>query len=63
MFVTVPFIIMLLILLLICMFDTIAQEIPLQRIDFYGRELWIKRLDLVHPYISGNKFYKLKYNF
>ena len=45
------------------MFDTIAQEIPLQRIDFYGRELWIKRLDLVHPYISGNKFYKLKYNF
>ncbi len=33
---------MCLILLLICMFDTIAQEIPLQRIDFYGRELWIK---------------------
>ena len=54
---------MCLILLLICMFDTIAQEMPLQRIDFYGRELWIKRLDLVHPNISGNKFYKLKYNF
>ncbi|WP_180168880.1 1-aminocyclopropane-1-carboxylate deaminase/D-cysteine desulfhydrase [Acinetobacter sp. YH12021] len=45
------------------MFNNIAQEVPLQRIDFYGRELWIKRLDLVHPYISGNKFYKLKYNF
>ncbi len=54
---------MCLILLLICMFNNIAQEVPLQRIDFYGRELWIKRLDLVHPYISGNKFYKLKYNF
>lgn len=27
-----------------------------------GIELAIKRLDLVHPSISGNKFYKLKYN-
>jgi D-cysteine desulfhydrase len=45
------------------MFDAIAQEIPLQRIYVHGRELWIKRLDLVHPHISGNKFYKLKYNF
>lgn len=27
-----------------------------------GVELAIKRLDLVHPLISGNKFYKLKYN-
>ncbi|WP_269914933.1 1-aminocyclopropane-1-carboxylate deaminase/D-cysteine desulfhydrase [Acinetobacter sp. HY1485] len=25
-------------------------------------QLDIQRLDLVHPYISGNKFYKLKYN-
>ena len=25
-------------------------------------QLSIKRLDLIHPYISGNKFYKLKYN-
>lgn len=45
------------------MFDAFAQEIPLQRIYVHGRELWIKRLDLVHPHISGNKFYKLKYNF
>lgn len=27
-----------------------------------GIELAIKRLDLVHPAISGNKFFKLKYN-
>ncbi|MDF2158940.1 pyridoxal-phosphate dependent enzyme [Algoriphagus sp. CAU 1675] len=27
-----------------------------------GLELVIKRLDLVHPEVSGNKFYKLKYN-
>lgn len=45
------------------MFDAFAAEIPLQRIYVHGRELWIKRLDLVHPHISGNKFYKLKYNF
>ena len=25
-------------------------------------QLSIKRLDLIHPHISGNKFYKLKYN-
>lgn len=25
-------------------------------------QLSIKRIDLIHPYISGNKFYKLKYN-
>ncbi|WP_057938873.1 1-aminocyclopropane-1-carboxylate deaminase/D-cysteine desulfhydrase [Algoriphagus resistens] len=27
-----------------------------------GLELAVKRLDLVHPAISGNKFFKLKYN-
>lgn len=25
-------------------------------------EFWVKRLDLVHPKVSGNKFFKLKYN-
>ena len=25
-------------------------------------ELYIKREDLIHPFISGNKFRKLKYN-
>ncbi|MHA7131276.1 1-aminocyclopropane-1-carboxylate deaminase/D-cysteine desulfhydrase [Algoriphagus namhaensis] len=27
-----------------------------------GVEVWIKRLDQIHPKVSGNKFYKLKYN-
>ncbi|MFN2261590.1 MAG: 1-aminocyclopropane-1-carboxylate deaminase/D-cysteine desulfhydrase [Psychroflexus sp.] len=27
-----------------------------------GIELWIKREDLIHPFVSGNKFRKLKYN-
>ena len=40
---------------------------PLQRItDKFisdsGIELYIKRLDLIHPEISGNKWFKLKYN-
>ncbi|MGD0959140.1 MAG: pyridoxal-phosphate dependent enzyme [Methylomonas sp.] len=39
---------------------------PLQRIsepliDHAGLELWIKRDDLLHPVISGNKWRKLKY--
>jgi 1-aminocyclopropane-1-carboxylate deaminase len=39
---------------------SINQKIP---IDFpHGIELYIKREDLLHPIISGNKFRKLKYN-
>ncbi|MFZ6847538.1 1-aminocyclopropane-1-carboxylate deaminase/D-cysteine desulfhydrase [Undibacterium sp. RuRC25W] len=37
---------------------------PCQRINsilFPGIELWIKRDDLLHPQVSGNKFRKLKY--
>ena len=45
------------------MFDTIAQNIPDQQINFHDITLIIRRLDLVHPQISGNKFFKLKYNF
>ena len=44
------------------MFDQIAQTIPYQQITVEGFEVSIKRLDLVHPHISGNKFFKLKYN-
>ena len=44
------------------MFDQIAQAIPTQSIEYLGVKLHIKRLDLVHPQISGNKFFKLKYN-
>jgi len=29
---------------------------------FKGVELWIKRDDLIHPHISGNKLYKLNYH-
>ncbi len=44
-----------------------AQPTPVQEIhdavlDKAGVRLLIKRLDLVHPLISGNKWYKLKYN-
>lgn len=44
------------------MFDNLAQHIPTQRIRYLGVNISIKRLDLIHPYISGNKFFKLKYN-
>lgn len=44
------------------MFDEIAQSIPTQIIEYEGVSLHIKRLDLIHAQISGNKFFKLKYN-
>lgn len=44
------------------MFNDLAQHIPTQVIDYLGVSIHIKRLDLVHPSISGNKFFKLKYN-
>lgn len=44
------------------MFDTIAQNIPHQQIEYRNVRITVKRLDLVHPHISGNKFFKLKYN-
>lgn len=53
-------------------FDVIGQEFmqfiqavsPLQNIQsalFPGLNLWVKRDDLLHPEVSGNKFRKLKY--
>jgi 1-aminocyclopropane-1-carboxylate deaminase len=45
------------------MFDAIAKNIPYHQINILGVDITIKRLDLVHPQISGNKFFKLKYNF
>ncbi len=45
------------------MFDHIAQPVSYQHIAPPSLvHLDIKRLDLVHPQISGNKFFKLKYN-
>lgn len=48
------------------MFDTsnsILQKVDLS--SFIGEEctVWIKRDDLIHPEVSGNKWRKLKYNF
>ncbi len=45
----------------------VSEKIPLERIsnDFIsssGVHLYVLRLDKVHPQISGNKWYKLKYN-
>ncbi|AYO55368.1 1-aminocyclopropane-1-carboxylate deaminase/D-cysteine desulfhydrase [Acinetobacter wuhouensis] len=46
------------------MFDQIAQAIPYQTIQVdSSTHIAIKRLDQIHPQISGNKFFKLKYNF
>lgn len=45
------------------MFDEIAQTVNEQQIEYLGVPLTIKRLDQIHPQISGNKFFKLKYNF
>ncbi|WP_276498770.1 1-aminocyclopropane-1-carboxylate deaminase/D-cysteine desulfhydrase [Pontibacter litorisediminis] len=43
------------------------KEAPLQKLEDellleQGVELWVKREDLLHPHISGNKWRKLKYN-
>lgn len=45
----------------------IPQSISTQKINYplwvnRNIEVWVKRLDQVHPLASGNKFFKLKYN-
>lgn len=42
--------------------STPLQKIEDSSIQSFGINLYVKRLDLNHPYISGNKWYKLKYN-
>jgi 1-aminocyclopropane-1-carboxylate deaminase len=47
--------------------SSIFASPPIQQIDStiaraFDVELYVLRLDLVHPLISGNKWYKLKYN-
>lgn len=47
------------------LFDTsqsILQEIRLDPADFENVRLFVKRDDLIHPEVSGNKWRKLKYN-
>ena len=46
------------------MFDQIAQSVAYQKLDLDAAvSVTVKRLDQIHPQISGNKFFKLKYNF
>ncbi|PQB08851.1 1-aminocyclopropane-1-carboxylate deaminase [Polaribacter filamentus] len=42
--------------------ETQNQQVFLPILEEKKVELFIKREDLIHPYISGNKFRKLKYN-
>jgi 1-aminocyclopropane-1-carboxylate deaminase len=41
--------------------SSILTKIDDSLLDSYGVQLWIKRDDLLHPVISGNKWRKLKY--
>ncbi|WP_168188113.1 1-aminocyclopropane-1-carboxylate deaminase/D-cysteine desulfhydrase [Hahella sp. CCB-MM4] len=38
------------------------HSVPLSDVNRFGHELYVVRGDLTHPEISGNKWYKLKYN-
>jgi len=42
--------------------ESVNQEIDLSLFSIYNYALVIKREDLIHPEISGNKYRKLKYN-
>ncbi|HET8859305.1 1-aminocyclopropane-1-carboxylate deaminase/D-cysteine desulfhydrase [Marivirga sp.] len=39
------------------------QDVPIQRVEFGGLIFDVLRLDKIHEGASGNKFFKLKYNF
>lgn len=38
------------------------HRLPVPLFEKRGLELWVKREDLIHPEVSGNKWRKLKYN-
>lgn len=42
--------------------DIPILEIDLSKFDVFNHSLFLKREDLLHPFVSGNKFRKLKYN-
>lgn len=42
-------------------FETPVQRLLLPAFDAKGLEVWVKRDDMIHPFISGNKWRKLKY--
>ncbi|HET9052620.1 MAG TPA: pyridoxal-phosphate dependent enzyme, partial [Cyclobacteriaceae bacterium] len=41
---------------------TPLQNMKAELFDRWGVDVWVKRDDLTHPFISGNKFRKLQYN-
>ncbi|MFM6202870.1 MAG: 1-aminocyclopropane-1-carboxylate deaminase/D-cysteine desulfhydrase, partial [Dolichospermum sp.] len=43
-------------------FPPLIQKINSQIVDQADVKLYILRLDLMHPQINGNKWFKLKYN-
>ncbi|WP_310991288.1 1-aminocyclopropane-1-carboxylate deaminase/D-cysteine desulfhydrase [Aequorivita marina] len=40
----------------------LSEEIDLSKFGITGHSLVLQREDLIHPFVSGNKFRKLKYN-
>ena len=44
------------------MFDSISYKPIINPIEYNGYQIGVLRLDLLHPEISGNKWFKLKYN-
>lgn len=48
--------------MLLPIFKSSLQEVIYTPSDFRPIKLWLKREDLLHPHISGNKYRKLKYN-
>ena len=42
--------------------NSIVEKITYQPSGYKEIDIWIKRDDLLHPHISGNKYRKLKYN-
>lgn len=44
------------------MLDTITYSPVINHIEYNGYRIGVLRLDMIHPEISGNKLFKLKYN-
>lgn len=42
--------------------EPITQKITFPGFDLHGCSVHIRRTDKIHPYVSGNKYHKLKYN-
>ena len=42
--------------------NSVVQKIHLKFLNEQNNKLFVKRDDLIHPYVSGNKWRKLSYN-